>query len=104
MYGARCQTMGALTFRFWQLLINMFVEDRLAQEVNLSVEDSFYMVIKRVTDTFRNKYLLFMRKVKFINLKAEPGKQAANRARRLDKLAELQNIKAQELTLMNSVP
>ena len=88
MYGARCPNMGALTLRFQQLLITKFVEDMLAREVNLSVEDFFYTSIKRVTDTFPNIYPLFERNVRFINLEAKLGEPAADRARREDGKAE----------------
>ena len=80
--------MGALTLRFQQLLNTKFVEDVLAREVNLSVEDSFYTSIKRVTETFRNIYPLLERNVRFINLEAKPGKPAADRERRLVGVAE----------------
>ena len=80
--------MGALTLRFQQLLITKLVEDMLAREVNLSVEDFFYTSIKRVTDTFPNIYPLFERNVRFINLEAKLGEPAADRARREDGKAE----------------
>ena len=48
------------------------MEDGLARKVNLSIEDSFYTSIKRVHNTLRKIYPLFERKVRFINLEAEP--------------------------------
>ena len=95
--------MDALTLRFQQLLINKFVEDGMAREVDLRVDDSSYTAIRRVTDTFKSIYPTFKRKVKFINLEAELGECVADTARRLDKLkepAELENTIVQELTLM----
>ena len=86
-----------------QLCINKFVDDMLAREVNLKVDDSFFTAIRRLTDTFMSIYPMIERKLRFINLEAEPGERMADTARRLDELvelAEMENITTQELTLM----
>ena len=62
MYEARCQSMDARTLRFQHLLINKLLEDVLAREVDLRAVTSFYMVTKRVTNTFKSIYLMFERK------------------------------------------
>ena len=103
MYGARCQNLESLANHFQQLLINKLLEESLAREVELKIGDIFYTAIRRVSNIFKIIHPTFLRKVRFISLELEPWEQAADTARRLDKLAELaelDNISAQELKLM----
>ena len=98
MYGARCQNLESLANHFQQLLINKLLEDSLAREVELKIGDIFYTAIRRVSNIFKIIHPTFLRKVRFISLELEPWEQAADTARRLDKLAELaelDNISAQ---------
>ena len=98
-----CTNMQVLSIEEQTTLVTRYVETSMWPLVELDRGDEIVTMIKKIGDAYDRQVPKFARKVKFLDLmilKGESYVSWANRINQQAELADLQNIRAQDLQLM----
>ena len=98
-----CTNMNVLSIEEQTTLVKRFVETSMWPLVELERGEEIGTMIQKVLDAYDRQVPKFARKVKFLELQIRKGESYicwANRINQQAELADLKNIKAQDLQLM----